>query len=283
MLALPTAAQRAPPRSTRSVMSRGPMSVVVGIRTTPSLIPASMSSHSSTWLPSMMIMRSPRRTPLASEPVGKLRGPCGELGEAAAGGAAVLLDDHQRRVVGRAGVGRDLVEPVEGEVELAETGPLEVAVRPGVVGAQLKEPIAGCTEVVGDCHCLPFALRGWVSADRERAGRVIRLTCNILGHPRVWKRQCCGAASLVTQGTLLRDDDGGAPATARQTAVVRCKKSLSVTAAPGFRRLLLPPCVENRDRNSALVPGAQVLLLDGLRHLVGDFAGLRGSRRSGRT
>ena len=63
MLALPTAAQFAPPRSTRSNRSAGPIRVVVGIITMPSLMPASMSSQSSTWLPSMMIIRSPRRTP----------------------------------------------------------------------------------------------------------------------------------------------------------------------------------------------------------------------------
>ena len=35
----------------------------MGMMTAPSLMQASIDSHSSTWLPSMMITRSPRRTP----------------------------------------------------------------------------------------------------------------------------------------------------------------------------------------------------------------------------
>ena len=41
----------------------GPSSGVAGMITAPSFIAARIVSHSSTWLPSMTIMRSPRRTP----------------------------------------------------------------------------------------------------------------------------------------------------------------------------------------------------------------------------
>ena len=51
------------PRSTRSTRSSGVSSVVAGITTAPSLIAASMVSHSGTSLPSMIRMRSPRLTP----------------------------------------------------------------------------------------------------------------------------------------------------------------------------------------------------------------------------
>ena len=51
------------PRSTRSRRSFSPSITVVGIMGAPSLVHASMVSHSSTWLPSMRITRSPRCTP----------------------------------------------------------------------------------------------------------------------------------------------------------------------------------------------------------------------------
>ena len=49
----------------RSCRSAVETSIVVGTSTAPSLIPASIDSHSSTWLPSMTIMWVPRVTPAA--------------------------------------------------------------------------------------------------------------------------------------------------------------------------------------------------------------------------
>ena len=50
-------------RSVRSAKSAGPSMAVAGLRTKPPLMQASMVSHSSTWLLSMSITRSPRLTP----------------------------------------------------------------------------------------------------------------------------------------------------------------------------------------------------------------------------
>ena len=51
------------PRSIRSTRSAGPTAVVVGITTAPSLMIASIDSHSSTWLPSITTTLSPGSTP----------------------------------------------------------------------------------------------------------------------------------------------------------------------------------------------------------------------------
>ena len=54
---------RAPVRRTRSDRSAGPAALVVGTTTAPSFITASMTSHSSTWLPSMTTTASPLASP----------------------------------------------------------------------------------------------------------------------------------------------------------------------------------------------------------------------------
>ena len=71
--AAPATTWRTPPRSMRSVRSAAVSSVVAGMTTAPSRIAASIVSHSSTWLPSMSRIRSPRVTPwLRSQPATRL-------------------------------------------------------------------------------------------------------------------------------------------------------------------------------------------------------------------
>jgi hypothetical protein len=53
---------RAPPRRTRSCRSEVFSRVLAGMITAPSLMQARITSHNSTWLPSMTITLSPRRT-----------------------------------------------------------------------------------------------------------------------------------------------------------------------------------------------------------------------------
>ena len=54
---------RAPPREMRSARSAAPSAPVVGMMIAPSLATASIDSHSSTWLPSIRMTRSPLPTP----------------------------------------------------------------------------------------------------------------------------------------------------------------------------------------------------------------------------
>ena len=62
-------ANPARPRRTRSCRSAVPRAPVVGMTIAPSLATASIASHSSTWLPSMRITRSPLPTPSCASQV----------------------------------------------------------------------------------------------------------------------------------------------------------------------------------------------------------------------
>ena len=64
---------------------------------------------------------------LATQPRGKLRRPHGEIAVGPAGFGAVLFDDDESLAVCFFAVA-ERVEPVEGEVEVREPGPLELAV-----------------------------------------------------------------------------------------------------------------------------------------------------------
>ena len=108
---------------------------------------------------------------LPAQPVGHLGGAPGKVRVAAPRGGAVLLDDDEGRLAGFGRVRRDLVEPVQGEVEVLKTRPLEFAARRLVVRAELKHPVACCAEFLSDCHGAPFDV-WWRS--RFRPGAVAR-------------------------------------------------------------------------------------------------------------
>ena len=108
---------------------------------------------------------------LAAQPVGHLGGAPGQVREAAPRGGAVLLDDDEGRVVRLGRVRRDLVEPVQREVEVLKARPLEFAARRLVVRAEVKHAVACCAEVLSDCHGAPFEV-WWRS--RFRPGAVAR-------------------------------------------------------------------------------------------------------------
>ena len=119
---------RAPPRSTRSRRSAGPSSGVAGMTTAPSFIAASIVSHSSTWLPSMRMIRSPRphalRRAASSRPGWTARTARRTTSFCSAPSSSTIHSAGRSLPVG------DRVEPVERPVERAELGPAELARRP---------------------------------------------------------------------------------------------------------------------------------------------------------
>ena len=74
----------------------------------------------------------------------------GELREAPLALGTILFDDPQCRLVVVLG---DLVEPVEGEVEVCETRPFELFARSIIVAAELDQLVSGRAELLGHCHC----------------------------------------------------------------------------------------------------------------------------------
>ena len=105
---------------------------------------------------------------LPPQPVGHLGGTPGEVREAAPRCGPVLLHDHQRRLVRRRRVCRELVEPVQGEVEFLETGPLEFAPGGVVVTAQGQQTVPRGAEFLSHGHGAPFEVL-W----RSRSGRSV--------------------------------------------------------------------------------------------------------------
>ena len=83
------------PRSMRSRRSLSASSVVAGITTAPSFIAASIVSHSSTWLPSISTIRSPRATPCARSQFASWSERVDQLGERQRPRRPVRLDDQQ--------------------------------------------------------------------------------------------------------------------------------------------------------------------------------------------
>ena len=112
---------RTSPRSTRSARSRGPSSVVAGMTTAPSLMQASITSHSGATLPSTSSSRSPRSTPSARSQDASCAERVGQLGVGQLVLGAVVVHDPQRRDVGL--LGGQHVEPVEAEVEVRQLRP----------------------------------------------------------------------------------------------------------------------------------------------------------------
>ena len=92
----------------------GIQQVVAGITTAPSLIAASMISHSGTTLPSISRITSPRAHPEAAQEIGGPIGAFRHLGEAQPGLTAGLIDHPQGDAVVAPGHGVEIVErPVE--------------------------------------------------------------------------------------------------------------------------------------------------------------------------
>ena len=88
--------------------------------------------------------------PGPAEMIRHLVRPCRELREAPLALGTILFDDPQCRLVVVLG---DLVEPVEGEVEVCETRPFELFARSIIVAAELDQLVSGRAELLGHCHC----------------------------------------------------------------------------------------------------------------------------------
>ncbi|CAH0272793.1 hypothetical protein SRABI128_03438 [Microbacterium sp. Bi128] len=103
-----------------------------------------------------------------AQPVGHLGRAPGEVSEAAPGRGPVLFNDHQRRLIRLGRVRGELVEPVQGEVELLEAGPLEFVAGAVVVPAQGQQPVPCGPEFLSHGHGAPFEVLG-----RCRSGRAV--------------------------------------------------------------------------------------------------------------
>ena len=124
--AAPTTTWRAPPRSSRSRRSAAVSSVVAGITTAPSFIAASSVSHSSTWLPSMRMIRSPRATPRPRSQLATWFDRADSSANVQKASDPSSSTIHRARACAPLDVGGDGVEVVEGPVERADLGPAEV-------------------------------------------------------------------------------------------------------------------------------------------------------------
>ena len=122
-------------------MSARPSCGIAGIRTSPSFIAASIVTHSSGVVPSIIKSRSPRLAPMPRRPLASLRGFRGELAKAA---DFDLVADHlQRCLSGHVAAGELGVEPVERPVEMLRPWPDDLGPGGHVTVVEREQEIAG--------------------------------------------------------------------------------------------------------------------------------------------